>query len=187
MKPERVAELRQNLAALAGGSHETSPFAGVRGVHFARLAMIERYQPYGDENRSVRLRNTWLVFVVDFDGPFALVNRNRFSFSKSWVSHFTEQLYPVVEAGPLRDVWNCCEPRRRWFGLRGRDEEFCSDRDLFESSIRGGIVRRYARFYDYPDATLPTVQAALTNQHELVDWLAHDRSHPGRFVLTPPQ
>ncbi|MEM9714311.1 MAG: hypothetical protein AAGA17_18970 [Actinomycetota bacterium] len=145
----RSEELRGHLLRF---SPEESPFGEVCGVHFARFAIIGREQPAG-RDKTVRLRNEWLMFAVDYDGRFAPFDRNRRHFRRRWIGDLVERFPDQPDDRWIMGTFELCS--RRGASRGGR-----VDHDVVEDMLAGGLTRRYGRFYDYPDATVPQIEAA---------------------------
>jgi hypothetical protein len=134
---------------------ECSPFREVPGTHFARLAVLDRRTAAFHPRPAVSLRNSWLLFVVDFDGGFAL---EPFAARRMEVGEIRRYLRAVDEVPELRDVWRDCYGFRPTVALE----------DLLEPSV----VERFVLFRNHGDNTLRQILPALKLKRRFMKKLA---------------
>lgn len=134
---------------------ERSPFRYVPGTHFARLAVLDRRTAAFHPRPAVSLRNSWLLFAVDFDGDFSL---ERFAARRMEVGEIRRYLRAVGEVPELRDVWRDC------FGFRPT----VALEDLLEPSV----VERFVLFRNHGDNTLRQILPALKLKRRFMAALA---------------
>jgi hypothetical protein len=148
---ERV---RAEIKALPPGND--SPFRRVPGVHFARLALLDRTEigSFPNESDNVTLRNSYLLFAADFDGL------------SSGPSAGMEFVGSVFDSMPeqVSSIWQHC-----W----GFEHE--KGRDSFLDLASRCRCPTLNKFLDCPAESLGSVLAALA-AHESVVMLARRRS-----------
>jgi hypothetical protein len=134
---------------------ECSPFREVPGTHFARLAVLDRRTAAFHPRPAVSLRNSWLLFVVDFDGGFAL---EPFAARRMEVGEIRRYLRAVDEVPKLRNLWSDCYGFRPTVALE----------DLLEPSV----VERFVLFRNHGDNTLRQILPALKLKRWFMEELA---------------
>ncbi len=169
--PVKPSEVGAVEAAIERLNYDAFDSAG--SIHFARFVLVHRSQPAGRRShREVRLRNTWLIVAMDFDGPFsgdgetAPAHRNRRRLQKDDVAHLSKALTGSDEWPALKAVFDCCE--------RKSVPEDASPAEALTADLLLGQLKRYNRYYDYPEATVPMVLKALTVQRRFIEWLGGD-------------
>lgn len=134
---------------------ELSPFRTLPGTHFARLAVLDRRTAAFHPQPAVSLRNSWLLFAVDFDGDFAL---EPYGARRMEVGEIRRYLRLVDTVPELRAVWQDC------FGFRPT----VTLEDLLEPSV----VERFVLFRDHGDNTLRQILPALELKQRFMHELA---------------
>jgi hypothetical protein len=155
--------LRQRIAALPAG--ERSPFRGVPGVHFARLAVLDRRRigDHPEPRDRLETRNSYLLLAVDYDARAPLDGADR---------RFLEL---VAEEAP--EVVEVIEAHCAGLGTSARAAS-AQPADFAAVGLRGR--RSFLReFIDCPDQSLGSVLAALEVHGRFVG-LVHRRSAGGR-------
>ena len=149
----REDAVRERLRDLPSGSR--SPFRRVPGTHFARLTVLHREKAGANLPQRIELVSSWLLFVVDFDGPFGPDTTRARRIASDEVLRYAGYLDAIPE---LKDLWSDCygfDPHRR-----------------LEHLLAPSVVKRFVYFCDYPDATLRQIQLALEVRRQFVGRLA---------------
>jgi len=140
------------------GAVEQSPFRHVPGTHFARLGVLDRRRAAFHPTRTIELRTSWLMLVVDFDGAFGLDESRARRISDGEVRRYAREM---DRHSALRQVWSHC------YG-------FNALRSL-EDLLAPSVVDRFVYFRDYPDTTLREISAAVKVQRRFVTMVKEDR------------
>ena len=146
--PGRERRVRAKAQALGS---DTSPFRAVPGTHFARLAVLDRRTAAFHPRQTVTMRNSWLLFAVDFDGEFADEEPAARRMNGGEIRRY---LRAVDDVPVLRDMWCDC------FGFRSH----AALEDLLEPSV----IERFVLFRDHGDTTLAEIISALKLKQRFV-------------------
>ncbi len=138
--PGREQELRDYLESLPVGGE--SPLARVGVVHFGRWVIVSRLVYLGPPSEPDDLRNEYLLFAVEVDGPL-----------EGFLDLLRERM---AEEADL--VWGHC------VGYPGS-----GDRDTFHRYLRHNQIDVQLAFAAYPEATLPEVLEALDLRRRLIE------------------
>ena len=148
IRPGDEVPLARRLCRL--DHREPSPFRRIPGVHFARLAIIDRTRAGLHLREQIVLQNSWLLFAADFDAHLSLDDvRAPQPPMTEWHRFVT-----AIDAEPwLATIWDHCEGRDRALTL--------------EAYLTPTLVDRWVQFRDYPADTLADVLASLQVQDQL--------------------
>jgi hypothetical protein len=153
--PGHERRARARIQALGDA---TSPFRTIPGTHFARLAVLDRRTAAFHPRHTVTMRNSWLLFAVDFDGDFANEERGARRMDGGEIRRY---LRAIDDVPALRNVWRDC------FGFRSH----AALEDLLEPSV----VERFVLFRDHGDTTLAEIVPALELKRRFVSLLGNGR------------
>jgi hypothetical protein len=140
--PGHEEEMTQAIGSLRSGAN--SPFRRVPGVHFARLALLDRNEIGVHPHKTVPVRNSYLLFTADFDSV------------DGYPDLFFRSVFQEMTAD-VDSVWQHC-----WgFERSGDDRDFTA------------LARRCSRpvlreFIDCPDQSLASVLRSLGSQRVYV-------------------
>ena len=149
------AAARARIQALG---YATSPFRTIPGTHFARLAVLDRRTAAFHPRHTVTMRNSWLLFAVDFDGDFANEERGARLMDGGEIRRY---LRAIDDVPALRNVWSDC------FGFRSHA--------AFEDLLEPSVVERFVLFRDHGDTTLAEIVPALELKRWFVSLLGNRR------------
>jgi hypothetical protein len=153
--PGMEDDVRHALHRLGAAEH--SPFRHVPGTHFARLGVLDRRRAAFHPKRTIELRTSWLMLVVDFDGAFGLDEGRARRIDAGEVRRYAREM---DHQPALRQVWSHC------YGFNA----FTPLEDLLAPSV----VERFVYFRDYPDTTLREISAAVKVQRRFVTMVKND-------------
>jgi hypothetical protein len=157
--PGHEDELRDAIAALNVGP---SPFAGVPGTHFARLALIDRLSAGVHPDDTIELNNSWLLFGADFDGWFPVDEDS----SPRAPDEQLRRYFDLVDRRPrLKAIWN-----EHCYGAR--------ESDSLASYLLPTVVKRFVLFRDYGSNTVQDVAEALAVQDKVRQAALHRAQNP---------
>lgn len=159
--PDEAHAAREAIRAL-GDDLSNSPFQGVAGTHFARLALLEQ-SASGYKHIEPALRNTWLLFCADFDGHF---DESEYSARRIKWREFAAYARRLDQCDALHEVWKHCH------GYPGKGE-------AFGGWLWKGVAKRFVMYRDYPDTTLREICQALQTMDDVQALISDGRQPEG--------
>ena len=136
--PGRADALRDHIEGF--GSGPQSPLAKLETTHFARLVIIPQLIHEGGWQRRDELKNQYLLFATDFDGPL-----------ERYLDDVCDRMGEEADG-----IWSHC------VGYPGT-----SDREAFKRYVRHNQLETKFPFAPYGDRTVAEVRSALALRERL--------------------